>query len=355
MKTVNLEQLIKAFSLIGIELKEFLRDPDQAKGNLSETIREAMMNAENANPWFIRTFQTQCLNGWAENLSDRTLRMWTEKYPDISLRYGKSSKRVAIIMAGNIPMVGFHDLLCCLVTGHQVMVRLSADDRFLIPMIFRLLEEKIPSMKGRVTFTTEKLENFDAVIATGSDNTFRYFEYYFGKFPHLFRKNRNSLAVLDGNESFSELDDLCNDIFTYFGLGCRSVSKIFVPEGYNFNNLTLLLDAWDVVGNHNKYRNNYDYRKSILLINRTPFIDHRNLLLVNDTSNSSPVAMLFFEYYRETGEVVNSLLADKDRIQCVVCSQSLTGMEVPFGQTQYPALWDYADRMDTIEFLLGLD
>lgn len=251
-------------------------------------------------------------------------------------------------------MAGMHDLICCILTGHSVMAKMSSEDAVLLPLMGEIMVDTCPELMDLLSFTNGIINGFDAVIATGSDNTSRYFEHYFGRHPHIIRKNRNSLAVLTGFESFQELDDLCDDIFCYFGKGCRSVSKMYVPDDYDFEHLLVLFDAWDKVGNHHKYRNNYDYHKSIMLLDRVPFVDHRNILLCENPSLNSPLSVVHYQRYSHVKDVEEELSHQQDLFQCVVSNKKTSSVSIPFGMTQQPALWDYADQVDTVKFLLSL-
>ena len=256
-------------------------------------------------------------------------------------------------MAGNIPMVGFHDFICCFLSGHHAVIKLSKDDLILFRAIAKIMEDFDPASKEFFSIV-DKLENFDAVIATGSNNTARYFEYYFGKYPHIIRKNRNSVAVLSGNESEDDLSNLGEDIFRYFGLGCRNVSKLYVPVGYKFNHLFEAVQKFEKVQFQSKYVNNYDFNKSIYLVNKGDHFDNGFLLLKEDNAIVSPISVVFFEYYNDI-ESVRSILANRtEEIQCVVGDNSLASDFVQFGEAQNPKLWDYADGIDTLKFLSDL-
>ncbi|MFO7723896.1 MAG: acyl-CoA reductase [Bacteroidales bacterium] len=350
---VKSEMVSEALLLAGETLRAFLRN-ETVLGmfDFRDRIDERVQLAEAMNPWFTRQNILMSFKAWGEVLQPAAMKRWMGRYPSISDRIDPQT--VAVVMAGNIPMVGFHDLCCVLLAGHKAMVKLSGHDEVLIPLLFEIMTEAHPELKNRVVFTTGTISGFDAVIATGSNNSARYFDYYFGKHPHIIRKNRNSIAVLDGRESFSNLDELCRDIFDYFGMGCRSVSALLVPKGYDFSNLIVLFDAWDHIGNHNKYRNNYDYQKSIFIINNLPFIDHRNILLLKNDNIQSPLAVLHYREYDDTSEVKGFIEQNRDTLQCVVCTNAIVENTVQFGKTQEPSLWDYADGVDTMEFLLDL-
>jgi hypothetical protein len=281
-------------------------------------------------------------------LQEHDLRQWLSSY---SFDDSRPSKTVGLVLAGNIPLVGFHDILTVLVTGNIALIKLSSKDSVLTEFVLQQLVDIEPRFRDRFSFT-ETLKNFDAVIATGSDNTSRYFEYYFSRYPSIIRKNRTSCAILTGQETPEELDQLSADVFTYFGLGCRNVSKLWVPEGYNFPSL---LDRWrkhEEIIQHHKYANNYDYQKAIALVNKTPFLDNGVVLLMESEKIVSPISVLYYEYYRTEHDLKERLSLVSDKIQCIV--GKTPPATVPFGQAQFPGPGDYADRVDTVEFLLGL-
>jgi hypothetical protein len=258
---------------------------------------------------------------------------------------------VALVLAGNIPLVGFHDVLCVLISGHKVMIKLSSKDSVLIPYVLNHLTEIDPGFADKIEYV-ERLENFDAVIATGSDNSSRYFDFYFGKYPNIIRKNRTSIAVLNGFETEDELKLLGKDVFTYFGLGCRNVSKILAPKGYDF---TTILKAWEGyhdISNHHKYRNNYDYQLAIRMVNKEKFFDNGFVILIESEKIVSPIAVLYTEHYDSESHLAEILKAVADKTQCVVGNK--TRKSVKFGQAQLPSLNDYADHIDTMKFLESL-
>ena len=263
-------------------------------------------------------------------------------------------KNIAVIMAGNIPLVGFHDFLCVLLSGNKVTLKPSAKDDLLMRKVVELLIGIEPAFASYITFSTGVLKDIDAVIATGSTNSSRYFEYYFGKYPHIIRKNRNSVAVLNGNESADELALIGKDVFQYFGLGCRNVSKLLVPAGYDFDLFFGAIFDWKFVLENNKYVNNYDYNKTVYLMKKEPLLENGFLLLKEDRSLTSPVAVLFYEYYHSMIELNGILQRDREAIQCIVSASEDIDNRVLPGRTQTPALGDYADGIDTIDFLLHL-
>jgi len=253
-------------------------------------------------------------------------------------------------------LVGFHDVLCVLITGNYALIKASSQDARLLKYVLEVLCAIEPVFSERYNFT-ERLVNFDAVIATGSNNTSRYFEYYFGKVPHIIRKNRSSVAVLKGDETTEQLYTLGHDVFDYFGLGCRNVSKLLVPKGYNFNLFFESIEVYNDIINHHKYNNNYFYNKSIYLVNSDKHLDNDFLLLKEDTRLASPLAVMYFEYYDDINMVESKLTGDAEQIQCVVSATPLNikSQVVDFGQSQEPELWDYADGVDTMAFLTGLN
>lgn len=314
-----------------------------------EAADAAVIKAQQHNGWFTRGQVGYALAQWAQLLTREHLRAWLSRYSFPA----QSSKRVAIVMAGNIPLVGFHDFLCVLLSGHSVIVKCASNDAHLLPFLVDFLETVYPPLKEKITFTREKLPPFDAVIATGSDNTARYFEYYFRGKPHIIRKNRNSVAVLTGKETPAQLQALGEDIFRYFGLGCRSVSKVFVPGGYDFSGLFNALQPYQELLTHTKYAHNYDYNKAVYLMSAFPFLDTGFLLLKEDEGYASPIATLFYEYYHSPEELREKITTNVHRLQCVVAQGFWEG-EVAFGQTQQPQLWDYADGVDVVDFLLKI-
>ena len=306
-----------------------------------------------SNPWFIPEFTRYSLRAWGEALQPKKVRKWLETYPERGGGEG-APKKVAVIMAGNLPMVGLHDLLCVLASGNEAMVKLSSQDDILIPGILEVLGSIEPSWKERVGFADAAMKGFEAVIATGSDNTSRYFEYYFGKYPHIIRKNRNATAVVTGEETPEWFRWLADDIFLYFGLGCRSVSKLYLPEKFDPATVLQHFSGYSFVGAHSKYANNYDYQKSIMMVNRMPFQDNGFVLLRRDVSIASPVAILNYEHYRSLEDLQEQLGFQSEQIQCTVALPGRIEGAVPAGRSQMPELWDYADGVDTMEFLTNL-
>ena len=314
-----------------------------------EGMADAIQLSKSYNGWFTKNNIQFAFKSWEDALNEENLLKWTAAYD-----LGKSpNHNIAMVLAGNIPLVGFHDLLSVLISGNRVIAKLSTNDKLLLPYLTKYLIAIEPEFEGKIVFTEEKLENFDAVIATGSNNTARYFEYYFGKYPNIIRKNRNSVTVLSGKETSEDLKNLSNDIFRYFGLGCRNVSKLFIPKGYNFDAFFNAMFTWKEVINDNKYINNYDYNKAVYLMSNINLLDNEFLLLKEDVSFSSPISVTFYEYYDNLDSVREQLITEKDHIQCIVSNLGIEN-EIKFGETQKPKLWDYADQIDTIDFLIKL-
>lgn len=350
----DLNQRIAAFSQLGTFLSQFttagIEKREGITGNelFFDAVKLQIKRLEEFNGWFTLDNVLYACEGWAKLLSEDNLTQWTTKYRNIS-----EQKTIAIIMAGNIPLVGFHDFLSALICGHKVLVKQSSNDKHLLPLLAKYLEHVDPYFKTIIEFTEERLEGFDAVIATGSNNTARYFDHYFGKYPSVIRKNRNSVAVLTGKESKEELEGLADDIFRYFGLGCRSVSKIFVPKNYDFDLIFGAVYKYQEIINNAKYANNYDYNKAVYLMSLFDLLENGFLMLKEDTSYASPIASLFYEYYDSSDILKDRLSSDKEQIQCIVANNFIPS-EVKFGQTQCPGLEDYADGIDTLEFLTTL-
>ena len=303
------------------------------------------------NPWFTREALMKALKGIASMLEEEVLQKWLNPYRIKTIASGEQ-KTVGLVMAGNIPMVGFHDMMSVLATGHKVLAKPSSKDDRLIRKVADILSGIDPEMGRRIHFTDEKLSGIDAVIATGSDNSARYFEYYFRNIPHIIRKNRNGVAVLTGRESEKELAALGEDIFTYFGMGCRNVTKLYIPEAYDLKILLGVLDKFHTLNQHHKYGNNVDYYRTIYLMNQITFLDNGVLLLKEDPSIASPVGVVFYERYSEIGYIQQQLALHSEKIQCIVSTDpEIEGSIVP-GSTQEPMPWDYADGVDTIRFLM---
>ncbi|WNM18112.1 acyl-CoA reductase [Flavobacterium capsici] len=305
--------------------------------------------SQSHNGWFTPEQVYYSINSWADALKEENLNQWLSKYDFSKV----TPKTVGLILAGNIPLVGFHDFLSVLISGHNVLVKTSSNDQHLIKFLSKYLTSINPEIEKFITFTEGKLENFDAVIATGSNNTARHFEFYFKDKPSIIRKNRNSVAVLDGNETHDDLVNLGEDIFRYFGLGCRNVSKLFIPKDYNFEAFFKAMYEYKDVIFYEKYSNNYDYNKAVFLMSNFKLLDNEFMTLKEDTSYASPISSVFYENYEDLNTLKSRLELEKEQIQCIV-SNDLIPNSIAFGQTQKPQLWDYADGVDTLEFLINL-
>jgi hypothetical protein len=341
MSKLNRTLLINAFSSLG----EYLSHPD-------EQLTEIISTERQYNAWFTTANVTKAVKAIGKTLNKKQLETWLNNY-DLDKNTG--NKKVGLILAGNIPLVGFHDVLCVLATGNHALIKASAQDARLIKFILQKLVDIEPGFASQFTFV-DRLANFDAVIATGSNNTSRYFEYYFSKVPHIIRKNRNSLAVLAGNETATQLYELGHDIFDYYGLGCRNVSKLLVPKAYDFTFIFESIQAHQSIIDHHKYNNNYDYNKSIYLVNGDKHLDNGFLLVKEDARWVSPLAVLYYEYYEDIQSAEKLINEQSDQIQCVVSSLPLNVKPqlVDFGMSQQPGLADYADGIDTMDFLSNL-
>lgn len=343
------------FVELGLFLSQF-KENDVVKNNevknnatFFDAFNDLLFLSQSHNNWFTPENVFFSIESWATALTEENLNKWLANYSFES----KSPKKIGLILAGNIPLVGFHDFLCVLITGNHALIKTSSNDQHLIKFLAKYLIALDNRLEDRITFVEGKLEGFDAVIATGSNNTARYFEYYFGSKPNIIRKNRNSVAVLTGNETQEELEALGEDIFRYFGLGCRNVSKLFVPKNYNFEAFFKGIFVHKDIIEYEKYANNYDYNKAVYLMSLFQILDNGFLTIKEDSSYASPISSVFYEYYDTLEEVKNRLNNDKDLIQCVVSNGCIEN-SFPFGQAQHPKLWDYADNVDTIHFLNNL-
>lgn len=352
---MTLTESKKAFIALGKFLSQFSDEP--AAHNDTIPYNDVFFNdfkalidvSQSHNRWFTADNVRFAIQSWTKALTATNLDKWLSNY---TINY-TNPKTVGLVLAGNIPLVGFHDFLSVLITGNKVFIKTSSNDKHLLPFLAQYLIAVEPRLENYITFTEDKLENFDAVIATGSNNTARYFEYYFKDKPTIIRKNRNSVAILTGEETKADLEALGEDIFRYFGLGCRNVSKLFVPTEYDFKTFFEAIFKYGDIIHYDKYANNYDYNKAVFLMSEFKILDNEFLTLKEDESYTSPIASLFYEYYDDIEELKIKLDAEADQLQCIV-SNKLTDNSIPFGQTQQPELWDYADNVDTITFLTRL-
>jgi hypothetical protein len=360
----TLNDRIVAFAKAGIVLTSYLKNKaGKATDDLwYPKIDEALYRAESKNSWFTPDNLSFALSEWSHALKKEHLEQWLEAYKIQEAQ----PKTVAIIAAGNIPLVGFHDVLSVILVGHHALIKISKNDDVLIPLILEIARSFNENLSRHFTFTKERLTDYDAVIATGSDNTSRYFEYYFGKKPHIIRKSRNSIAILTGEETVTEMEALSEDVFRYFGLGCRSVSHLKVPVGFNFDTFFNGMFSKKELVHNPKYVNNYDYNKAVYLMSEFKLLDNEFLIVKEETSSySSPIASLSYSFYNTLDAMKAEITEQADKLQCVVSSDKTRriierGVHVQapqfvnYGQTQHPQLNDYADGIDTIDFLLTL-
>ncbi len=304
---------------------------------------DAQDRAVGANAWFTPAHVSLAV----ENITDQflqkdKLQQWLANYT-----LPNEAKTIGIVMAGNIPLVGFHDFLCGFLSGHHLLLKLSSKDEVLMKHLLDKLTEWEPDVANHVIIA-ERLNNCDAYIATGSNNTARYFEQYFGKYPHIIRKNRTSVAVLDSSETDEELTLLADDVYLYYGLGCRNVTQVCVPRDYDFARLLNIFNKHNEYADLNKYKNNYDYHLAIYLLNRIPYMSNESLLMVENDMPFSAVSVLHYKYYDNKAELITQLESSID-IQAIIGKSF-----VPFGDSQKPALSEYADGIDTMAFLCEL-
>jgi hypothetical protein len=349
------DKYIQAISRLHGSLAIILKQYDSDKDNDFKSI---LVKAKMENPWFTGENVKTALVNWLHALEPSKVDKWASMYSG-TMKNFSADKTIGVVNAGNIPFVGLHDLLCVILCGFNYKGKNATGDSVLLPYVSSLLIEAEPSLREKIKFVS-RLDQMDAVIATGSNNTSRYFEYYFGKYHHVIRKNRNGVAVLTGNETQQELNKLGIDIFTYFGLGCRNVSKLFVPAGYDFKFFFESIYSYNSIMSHNKYMNNFDYYHSILLLKQIPFLQNGFLIVRKENQIASPVSVLHFEEYVSPNELEKNLENKIEEIQCIATnenynfnSSSLSKLKVDFGKTQSPSLWDYADRVDVVDFLLN--
>ena len=307
-----------------------------------DNFKSSTEKAESNNAWFSRKMIRLSMESWAKNLSEDNIDKWMSKYDVPS----SINKNVLIICAGNLPLVGFHDIVCCILLNINTQVKLSKNDNVLIPAILNVLYLFDSELQDRIKICNEKPDNYNYVIATGSNISNRYFEYYFGKFPHIFRRNRTSIAVVHSEISDDQLKSLSHDMLQYYGLGCRSVTKLYLPEKFSLDRIYNSVFNYKDLINHNKYMNNYDYNRSIFLMGKKLFFDNGFLILKEDKSLFSPISVVNFEYYSSMETLEKELNVLSNEIQCRVGEGG-----IPFGTAQKPELWDYADGVDTIDFL----
>ncbi|MFI5170773.1 MAG: acyl-CoA reductase [Chitinophagales bacterium] len=333
---MNLKERINGFS-------ELAKTLDDSNAELSEIIRKT----EAQNPWFTEFHCRLMVKNFREKFfNPEKLHSWLKKYGELP----EKNKTIGLVLAGNIPFVGMHDMLCVIMSGNRAMVKLSAKDDLFFPWVYQQLLKTDKAFENKITFV-ERLEGFDAVIATGSNNSARYFEYYFGKYPNIIRKNRTSISILKGDETDEEIYALGKDVFYFYGLGCRNVSKIYFPEVFDREKLFRVWEDFRYVSENTKYHNNYDYNRAILLLNQTPFLTNDFFMLQETDKLFSPISVLFCETYSSQNDLNTKISELGENIQCVVAKAD---DNTQFGSTQFPELNDYADNIDTMEFLKSL-
>jgi len=339
---IDLNSKIRILNELGIYISNILNNnPKSILNNLTKSII-------NKNRWFDEKSIIYSLRAWSNLLKADLIEKWIDKYEFSSI---KKKRTIALIIPGNIPLVGFHDILCLWIMDYRGIIKLSSKDDVLIPFLTNYLDEK--SGFKLFNYTRSIVKKFDAVIATGSNNSSIYFEHYFSKYPNIIRKNRTSIAVLDGNETEMDLKNLGKDILLYYGLGCRNISKLYLPKEFDLNKIFKGLEPFSFIINNSKYVNNYNYNKSIFLINKDDFSDNGFFILKENSKLHSPISCAFYEFYDDIKDLDNKIHEIKDNIQCLV-SKKRDIKGIPFGSTQNPSLEDYADNIDTIKFLMNI-
>ncbi len=332
---MQLEQRLEVL----FQLRNYLLSNDESWENVKN-------QAYLKNNWFIPEFiETSVQNIAHYYLEEQSLRSWISRYP--ALTQTATPQKIGLVLAGNIPMVGFHDVLCCFVAGHTAVIKFSSKDEVLLKHLIQKMIEWQPATAAYFEFQ-EILKNCDAYIATGSNNSARYFEHYFQKYPHIIRKNRTSVAILTGEETVQELNALADDVFLYFGMGCRNITKIYTPQEYNFEPLLQVFKKYNYLAEHHKYKNNYDYQLALLILGKHYYMSTEALIIHENRQLFSPVSQLHLEYYHQQDDAVHQLLDHKDELQCIVGRGF-----IPFGDAQRPLPDQYADGVDTMQFLLS--
>lgn len=334
----ELKNRIKALENLGNYFSD-ISDKDSQYEPLFDAIKRANLQ----NGWFQREACMEAIQSWGAALQPINISQWINQY---QINENNSPKTIAVIMAGNIPLVGLHDLISIWISGNRALVKCATKDSVLIPFIVEIN----PLFQSFTSFTDGKLEGFDAVIATGSNNAARYFDYYFSKYPHIIRKNRNGVAVLDGSETKEDMKNLGRDILQYYGLGCRNVSKLYLSKGFDLDLIFKGLYPYANIIEMNKYANNYDYNKAVYIISQFDFKENGFFILRENQAISSPIGTANYEFYEGLDLLKKHLLDQQENIQCIVSNADIEGA-IPFGQAQNPNLWDYADGVDTLEFL----
>lgn len=364
---------IQSFELLRDNIKLFLSNYPEIneKFFFHFKIYEAITKQSQQNKWFTPHYIVQALEGIVFMLESSNIKCFTKYYQDIFLQENDKIETIFVISAGNIPLAAFHDFFSVLISGNKFLGKLSANDSILLPILAELLCELDPYFSDKICFV-ETIQNgnnqktsdlYDKVIATGNNNSAKYFEYYFGKKPLLLRKNRNSIAILDGSETQEQIGRLSKDIFSYFGLGCRSVSKLYLPTNFNFIDFIETIQSYSTYNaDHHLYLNNLEYQKTIFLMNQKPFYDAGSFILVEELSLSSPISIIYYEFYDSLSQLKSSIKNQSEQIQCIVVENKLAKemidsidplLSVPFGEGQYPSLLNYPDGVDIIKFCLS--
>jgi hypothetical protein len=339
---ISQKELVAAFGSLGDYLTSYFEAPTSEEyGALNNAIDRAFHN----NGWFTEKEVNAALAYWARELKSSNLEAWLGKYS-----FSKNQpKNVGLILAGNIPMVGFHDVLCVILSGHKACIKCSSSDEVLIPFLLDWMSNSTEGLKEHFSIERGLMKNYDAVIATGSNNSARHFEHYFKNVPSIIRRNRTSIAVLTGDESDVELENLMKDAFQYYGLGCRNVTKIYLPNSFDLNRIFKASMPFAYLSSNKKYFNNVTYHKTLMMMQQKAVLENDLILLVEDTSLFSPVGVLNYEYYNDIDELSSQIEMQLDDIQCVVGHKN-----IPFGEAQNPSLKEYADGIDTMKFLVTL-
>ncbi|WP_417612791.1 acyl-CoA reductase [Owenweeksia hongkongensis] len=346
---------ISAFETLGRFISQYQDErPDEDLKKINayflEGFRHTITEAGIYNNWFTKDNVEFALQQWSNALTQDNLEAWVGRYPKEAFE-PKTQKTIAIIMAGNIPLVGFHDFLTVLLTGNKVLAKPSTDDDKLLPFLAQILVAIDKRFAEIINLASGQLKEFDAVIATGSDNSARYFDHYFGKYPNVIRKNRTSVAVLTGDETPEQLKELGWDVFRYFGLGCRNVSKLFLPQGYDINNIFKAFFDFSHVVDNKKYGNNYDYNRAIFMMEQHKFLENGFVILKENEALHAPAAVVYHETYSDLDSLNDKLSGLENQLQCIVSEDEKVNNAIAMGEAQQPNLWDYADKVDTVSFL----
>ena len=346
---MNLNNRITLFVKLGRFFSDYINNNLESleRNKFDKAINESILH----NSFFSKKNILKSLLSWSNVLTKKSIDNFLSNY---LIKIKKREKKIAIIMAGNIPLVGFHDFFCVIISGNFAVIKLSSKDSHLFKFILSFLVKENPDFSTKFDVVENKLQIFDAVIATGNNISANQFELYFKKYPKIIRKNRHSIAILNGNETKKEIELLANDIFYYYGLGCRNVSKIFIPNNYNLDILFKSFVLWNEVINKNSYSNNYNYYRAIYLLNKEVFFDNGFVLLKESEKIGSPVGTIYFEYYKSDNQIKEMIKKNNDKIQCIVSNNNYP-KTIKFGETQMPNLNDFADDIDTFNFLLKLN